>query len=217
MTIIDLIIVYLAAGAPFGVFQMTRNEPSSTLGQAPAALFSLALWPICLIFFGKKLLSSSFFATTQCISDCGASLRHEIERVTTAGSSTRLLFEFREIFYRYAGLLDAADQHSDGTVHEVFTVTKHPHGRLAARCLERRQRAHLHKHLLQARREFERVFATLLDSGETDRQEFEKLRRRLCEHDPVLNIIDLQPSPRPADTPVPQRLHARAAAGPSAY
>src|SRR5258706_12375398 len=109
MNLNDLIIIYLACGAPFGVYQITKRQQDRSTKSWIVILASLLFWPV---FVVALLVDRFVFDGHRAEAATNArieSIRTEIERVAFSAGATALLFEFREAFYRFTGRFQAAN------------------------------------------------------------------------------------------------------------
>jgi len=168
MTLTDFLIIYLACGSPFGVYQLTTLKSSLFRRNLTAAIASFLLWPA----FACALTARHFFPYAEAgrvgrqrRSDA---IRHDIEAVAFAGrGNTSSVFEFREVFYRLTGLLETSreiEPLSKGSL-EIFDITRHPNKRLASRCLRRRNHLRIEHHRMLASAQFADTLAQLTDSS----------------------------------------------------
>ncbi len=145
MSVADFLIIYLACGSPFGVYQITRNDfHRSGAIRLLTVTCSFLFWPI----FGIGLLVGHFTGSkTRSARESARGVlevRREMENVFYAGGLTSSLFAFREVFDRFTGLSQASGEIAgNSAIHEIFEITKHPNKVLASRCLSRRNRSKL--------------------------------------------------------------------------
>lgn len=89
-------------------------------------------------------------------------IRSKIEEIAFSEGTTSSLFEFREVFYRFTGLFEAAyAAMPKRSSSKIFEISGHPDNQLASRCMVRRNRERLLFHQACARNEFVDVLATL--------------------------------------------------------
>jgi len=159
MNVTDIIIIYLACGAPFGVYQVTKDRPLRSDIHWASVASSFVLWPALAL----SLMFDGFLPSKD------ASLRIDrtriqIEEIAFSGEPMSLLFEFREIFYRYTGLAEAMD----GQTETPMAYSKMRWNRsdtIAAKCIARRNREKLEFHLARARNEFIDLISELASSN----------------------------------------------------
>lgn len=143
MRISELLIIYLACGAPFAVHRATST------GRVDWPLFAVALlaWP----FFAVRLIGKHFLHGQDNNRDLQVEhIRRQIEAIAFPANEMRFVFEFREIFYRFVGLSQALSSPVGGHA-QLFEITGHANASTAARCLARRERARLERHAAAAR------------------------------------------------------------------
>ena len=147
MSLTDLIIVYLACGAPFGVYYFTTFVgKGNVFGRAFAAFF---FWPVLAL----KLLIEKAAADPRHNDLELTRIRLRMESDAFLGAAGTDLFEYRRSFNRYAGLA-LTKAGGSGGVHELFPAIGHPNSELASACISRRSQRKIHIHLEQARHEF---------------------------------------------------------------
>jgi hypothetical protein len=206
MAIFDVIIIYLACGAPFGMYQMVARRPATARNAAVFAAMHVILWPFfaasALIYRGQNGEASS----QRLVDDEIDRIRIEMEKIAFANSSVSLVFEFREVFYRYAGLSEAAnaavEQAGDFFIAEL---SKGPDPQVAAACIARRNREILKLHQTEARNDFvDAISFLLLEAfGRSDLLSFAvRLAKHVKDADAIdeLNTLYIAPSDFPIAT-----------------
>ena len=187
MNPIDLIIIYLACGAPFGVyyFLQSRNENESPIIWLKILLTFIFWIPFGFLFVRQFLVSnenlhSTFYLTSAYeIEDAGNIhlIQKEIEKKFSESRLKFSLFEFRETLERYAGLT-LANQEAFTKVSErekeIFRIAENSNVELAANCLHRRNRKLLAFHQTEARQDFLQLIRKLSGSM-TDKKSLENL------------------------------------------
>ena len=154
MNITDLIIIYLACGSPFGVYQITMRQPDRSGVEVLKIVSSFLFWPL---YLGDLLIGRIFNSRERADEDRHfriEEIRQEIECLAFSGESISRLFEFREIFYRFTGLSEAVNATIGRSTNEIFVVTGHDNNSLGSRCLDRRNAKRLAFHQVIARNEF---------------------------------------------------------------
>lgn len=150
MSLVELVIIYLACGAPFAVFKATSRDANAS---TKWLVFATALigWPVfaaLLIMRRVRTASSSHEAAIE-------QLRVQMETAAFPDNEIQGVFDFRETFYRFVGLSNAVNEpEPDKPGTELFEIGGVGSSETAARCLARRNRIRLHRHYLKARREF---------------------------------------------------------------
>jgi hypothetical protein len=107
MNLLDLIIVYFAFGAPFAVFQMTEKSGSSINLTLIIAVF--LCWPVYAIKLLINRLKGGGVPWNVTRFEHLDRIRREIEDAAKFGPSPSALFNFRDIFQRFVGLVEAAN------------------------------------------------------------------------------------------------------------
>lgn len=177
MNIIDITIIYLACGAPFGVYYYFQQRETANLWQnSPMVLLKCVIvtffWlPFALQLFNKsinkRLLNNEFAVKNQTDSTKIKEIEH-FEKVflqKLLETESRISpFEFRQTFDRYVGLtlnnLPESINQNFGEF-EFFKIANHQNPKLATICLQRRNRLHLRQHQINARSEILRIFEIL--------------------------------------------------------
>ena len=119
MNISDLLIIYFAAGAPFGVYRITTLNGSPDAKAMLTVALHICLWPLyTVLFLRDRLLSKQSDDSSANIID---GIRIEIEQLAFADGTAAAIFDFREIFNRYAGLSEAANSEAPADLlHDFF-------------------------------------------------------------------------------------------------
>ncbi len=182
MNATDLIIIYLACGSPFAVFQATTREKGRSGVNWARVMMSFLFWPV----FAITLLAGKIFpneARSKAeFQNRLEGLRLDFEQVAFAGESISSLFEFRETFYRFVGLSEAADEVQSGrSTAEIFEISGHKNKSLATRCLARRNTNRLSIHRAAARDEFVDLISRLTVTA-SSRIEITSLALELADH-----------------------------------
>jgi hypothetical protein len=169
VNIFDAIIIYLACGAPFGVYYFLHNRDKRDGSHLTLkVLLEWVIWPASAVKMigGSQLLSGSkpnFDPLTEL--DAGkeekvCEIQKSLEQIFFEGlASARIsIYAFREVFDRYAGLSIAlrrsGDRSSGVPQAEIFRAVDHGNVELASICLNRRNRSLLVAHQIQAREDF---------------------------------------------------------------
>ena len=147
---LDLAIIYFAFGAPFGVFQITAKR-EITLSSFFRIASGYLLWPLLAI---QSVAQFVFTKPTE-HKDELESIRIEFEKITLANVTANELYAFREVFYRYTGLAQTADE----TPHPLnnaplLNIANHAHRNVRNACLVRTDRQKLNIQLSIARQDF---------------------------------------------------------------
>ncbi len=165
MNYLDLLIIYLACGSPFGVYYYFNNRQyrSNTLIKSLTVTF---VW----IPYSLKLLHTKITDKLNNIDDSDATVRlfvlqKNFENVLPSNESEISLFEFREIIERYKELtLISLENNGTPAKHEkeIYRIYDKQNVELSAICLNRRNHNRLLIHQIQARKDFLKTIKTLL-------------------------------------------------------
>ena len=150
MSLVELVIIYLACGAPFAVFKATSRDANAS---TKWLVFVTALigWPV----FAAMLITRRVRTATAPHDAAIEQLRVRMETAAFPDNEIQSVFDFRETFYRFVGLSNAVNEpEPDKPGTELFEIGGVGSSETAARCLARRNRIRLHRHYLKARREF---------------------------------------------------------------
>ncbi|HEV7700045.1 MAG TPA: hypothetical protein VGO43_07435, partial [Pyrinomonadaceae bacterium] len=146
MLLLELLVIYLACGAPVAVFRLTEQGSRSS-HTMPRVAYALFLWPLALLAMRR-----AGTAVSRRI-DRLDELRTDLEQSLFSSRGSKDLFEFREVYDRYTGLVRTSN--ADISVSTaVLDIARHPSRSLASACLKRRQSQMLIRHRDAARTEF---------------------------------------------------------------
>lgn len=169
MNIFDAIIIYLACGAPFGVYYFLHHREKVDAGQlALKVLLEWVIWPASAVKMigGSHLFSSRSKPNFDALTELDArqdekvcEIQKSLEQIFFDGpaSAQISIYAFREVFDRYAGLSLALRDEGDSPgvpQAEIFHAADHGNVELASICLNRRNRSLLVTHQIQARGDF---------------------------------------------------------------
>ena len=168
MTIPDILIIYFSFGAPFAVYHFIQNRQTSKLRLAFGTAFHFLFWMPLVVRFGLALILESTrindFAKAD---DSDAELEKDIRKSQSdiadrfrLGARHISIHEFREILDRYVGLSLLVKHPVSGMAephHEFFAIANRKNIELAFICFERRNRARLLRHHIDARADFLKV------------------------------------------------------------
>ncbi len=137
MTIIEIVIIYLALGTPLGVYKFASLPDKFTGLSLLRTTFSYFLWPAA-----APRLAYRIAVATDDVQPLAArieNIRGRLESLAFAGAASTEIFDFREVFYRYAGLTEAANA-VIGTDHiaNLAAINVISDTAVAARCAARR-------------------------------------------------------------------------------
>lgn len=149
MTVSELLIIYLAVGAPFGVITLFKTKP----GPIPVSLFwataALCIWP-ALAF--KKLLAAGrhniFTNEFDDPSSFDAEIADKVREILLDSGKGRNT-QFRSALERYAALASASLNSAAldlAQANEILTVGGHKNQEVGALCIARRNKKRLRAH-----------------------------------------------------------------------
>lgn len=161
----DFLIIYLACGAPFGVYHFVQNRKTSGLGRSLSGAFlRFVFWiPFAVAMVVRRsslanLYTLGFDGVTNSDSKRSreiSSIRRRIEDLAAANTDLSV-FDCREVVERFIGLseeLQNVRTESVSTEAEIFAVAGHPNKAVASACLRRQVKRKLEFHLELARRD----------------------------------------------------------------
>lgn len=190
MTWIDCTIVYLACGAPLGVyyFLLHRTRAESFRLWLKSFLTFVFWMPFAFqIVREHKIFDAGYSGLNSKEQDIQIAQK-QIEKHLLESVSKISLFEFRETLERYVGLT-LADRRDAIKVseqeREIFRAAEIKNVALAAACLERRNRKRLSFHQSEARRDFLQLIERLFASSESR----EKLHQTVIEFVVIMNDL----------------------------
>ena len=128
MNFSDLIIIYLACGAPFAVQRFLSRPSGRPVAILSAVAISFLCWPanaIAAIWGWFSIGKSNGRTETRKTDKLQLDrVQVELEKFIFSGFETISIFEFRDIFFRYAGLA-AESRQSDAGVFtaEIFEIS----------------------------------------------------------------------------------------------
>jgi hypothetical protein len=169
VNIFDAIIIYLACGAPFGVYYFLHHRDKLMAGNLTLkALVEWVIWPASAVkMIGRSRLFSGRYKTNfDPLPELDAGkdekvceIQKSLEQIFFEGLAPAeiSIYAFREVFDRYAGLSLALRGGGDlsGVPHaEIFRAADHGNVELASICLNRRNRSLLVIHQTHAREDF---------------------------------------------------------------
>lgn len=161
MNFYDFIIIYLACGAPFGVFYFVSHRKSESRVLIRTFLITLFWFPFAFRLLQKvitKKLPHAPLSKKEILRDEEITeTKKNLERVFLKHDPKFSVFELREVFDRYIGLTLAAENQEAMTTPEnslVFKVAGNQNAELASICHQRRNRKLLSFHQTLAGQDF---------------------------------------------------------------
>ena len=170
MSYIDLSIIYLACGAPIAAEFALRSGSQISITTVWFTAVRLLVWPV----FAINLILGRLDATNRTndrLSSLAIDLnaaKSRLESALFSSSKTVAIFEYRELFDRYAGLcLNSDDDVIDTGVSKLLALEAHPNVNLAKACFERRNRSIVAYHRDLVREEFRDLIDSQLVSADS--------------------------------------------------
>ena len=171
----DLLIIYLAFGAPIAVYKYLQNRSARTTLRLASSVMTLLFWipaaaRIVYLYFTNANLADAFVSAPD--------EELEYKRIGTARDAlgTALIrsteglsvHDVRDTIERYIGLANAVGQEEfDVTVtHPIFEAVGRSDGSTATACLNRRNKNRLERHCRWARQDFLMLFEYLPERPE---------------------------------------------------
>jgi len=173
MTPTDLLIIYLAFGAPLAVYKYLQKRHTSSRERIFISAFTFVFWipsavRIGYLYFANAYFGDAFVSQPNLDSIDGrrASARESIRAELIRANGGLNVHEVRETVERYAGLAAAVGTEAThhAAPHQLFKAAGRQPSDLAGMCLSRRNRRRLEQHHTSARREFLALF-TFSGSG----------------------------------------------------
>jgi len=159
MSLWELFIIYLAAGAPYGAYSFFTLRDRGRQTSAALAAFRFAVWPVFVLGFGFRTLTDSLRSGSAVTPTNDSALaketdefRNRLEEALPAvdqQTRRRVLGEFD----RLAGLsvaVEEADKGGKPTTPTIIEAAGHPSPDLAAKCIFQRNRTRLLQHRTRA-------------------------------------------------------------------
>lgn len=172
MNLIDLTIIYLTCGAPFGVYYFYQQRDFSNKFWR-SVLVTLFWFPYAFRLL-HTFVTKRFHNQTLDEKSLTDSFEKKFAQILLAENVDVFLFDFRETFERYAGLTKAVSAESSEAEAELFQILNHPNKKLATKLLNRRNRSRLNSHHILARKDFLRMIEKIY-SGFSDKEKVRTL------------------------------------------
>lgn len=160
MKISDFIIIYLACGAPFGVFyflQHRRGKFSFLLYLKSIGLFFVWIPYASRLLHGFVTSRFQRFGSKVSAAEKLKNIEKQFSRLIFESDSNVSLYNFREVFDRYTGLTmakNSAEKVPPKASEEIFRVALRQNTKLGAQCLHRRNLKRIELHQTCARQDF---------------------------------------------------------------
>lgn len=160
MNFYDFIIIYLACGAPFGVFYFVNQRKRESHVLIRTFLITLFWFPFAFRLLQKvisKKSPSAPLSKKEILRDEEINAtKKDLERIFLKHDVRISIFELREVFDRYIGLTMAAESQEITTPENslIFKVAGNQNAELASTCYQRRNRKLLSFHQTLAGQDF---------------------------------------------------------------
>jgi hypothetical protein len=158
MTIIEIIIIYLACGSPFAVSRLLRNEGYFGLQNVLSSVGSLFGWPIFLPEIAKQFVTRRLQTKDYSLDGSDSDsrllqLRKAIEKEWCYVFGEAEVIRFREGLERYINISLALLQAGQNTSpeFEVLDIGGHTDNEVGNACLSRRNKQKLETHRTASR------------------------------------------------------------------
>ena len=168
MNFFDIFIIYLACGAPFGVYYFLNHRNQQPHTFIKTILISLFWIPFAFGLLQKyvtKQLPNSIFSKKVDFRDEEIQeTKKHLEDIFMKNKFDISVFELREIFDRYIGLTESILNQDDliESNSEFFEIAGNENAALAAKCYERRNRKLLFFHQTLAGQDFLKMISEFI-------------------------------------------------------
>lgn len=169
MNLLDLFIIYLACGSPFGVYYLLNKKHAENNVYLKSLLITFFWIPFAIRLLQRKvtnkLIMNQFYSTREIKL---FELQKYFENFLPKDSKNISLFELRETVERYSGLTYAISRNNRKPApyeKEIFMFNNNKTPEISALCLNRRNRRKLKSHQTQARGDFLILLKILFQSS----------------------------------------------------
>ncbi len=160
MNLFDAIIIYLACGAPFGVYNFVNQRNRQNRVFFKPVLISLFWFPFAIGLFQKyvtkKLPDSILFKNEILKEQEIVETKNDLEQIFQKNNFGVSIFEIKEILERYVGLTNALENQGDSSETDInfYEIAGTENSYLASKCHQRRNRKLLFYHQTLAGQDF---------------------------------------------------------------
>ena len=151
----ELIVIYLAYGAPFGVYDVIFCQKALSIADAPIVAAKFLFWPAIVVSWIYKWFTRGGAYAGVDLKNQIDTIGNSLESLAFSDRSAVTILLFREVFTRYTGLtLMLMPGGTDPKFHPLQDLLCDEPSQVSAACFKRldRQRMAFHQHL--ARKEF---------------------------------------------------------------
>ena len=182
MNISDIIIIYLACGAPFGVYFFLQNRKKLISSQLwLKSFFTVFVWIPYAFFilndFATNNQQKKQIAEQNLLDESLKRIQKEFLDIKTSGLNNLSVFELREVLDRYVGLTMVSDFEQKtpaDSENELLRISLRQNSQTAAKCLHRQNLKKFKFHQTLARQDFLKVILILKNSN-SDSRNIQKL------------------------------------------
>lgn len=160
MNLFDAIIIYLACGAPFGVYYFVNQRNRQNRVFFKPVLILLFWFPFAFgllqKYVTKKLPESVLFKNEILKEQELVETKKDLEQIFIKNNFGISIFEIKEILERYVGLTNALENQADSDEADThfFEIAGAENSQLASKCHQRRNRKLLSYHQTLAGQDF---------------------------------------------------------------
>jgi len=170
MNLIDLIIIYLACGAPLAVYYFLHNRRTETRSHLLRlkTIFIFFFWLPFAFYLVRQFINFKFAQAKTGQTEIFYSIQKQIEKILLESELKISIYEFREIVERYIGLTLASQYAAAQSLPqeaEIYRAIQAKNIELASICFGRRNRKRLLFHQTEARKDFLRFIEKLSEFG----------------------------------------------------
>ena len=164
MHIAELTIIYLAYGAPFGIYDLSCAARKPRAGELHLIVARFVFWPVLVASWMRRWFFRGQPRLLPELENEIEQLRERLEKLAVGDRSAAAILAFREVYARYTGLtLFLLARVNSQHRHPLYEFRYDPESTAAAACLYRRDREKVVFHQRQARAEFLDMVGQLSD------------------------------------------------------
>lgn len=184
MNFFDAIIIYLACGAPFGVYYFLNNRNRQNRIYIRPILISLFWFPFAVGLLQKHInnkLPESLLSKKEFVKDEEINkIKKILEQIFLKNNFGVSIFEIKEILERYIGLTNALEYQEDTVNNDshFFEIAGSGNTKLAAQCHQRRNRKLISYHQILAGQDFLKLVSEFVDKFSSI-EEVEEISQKL--------------------------------------
>jgi len=199
MNFSDLIIVYLAFGAPVAAYKYLHARNIERRVKIATSLAVWLSWIPVAARLGYRYLTNAYSGTAFVSQKNLDAADAELSRICESTKASLLssgcslsMHDVRETLERYVGLSLAinGNRRHEGSTHALFEATESAGSELQTVCLLRRNRRRLERHHIYARRDFLAIFQQLSPTGRSAMSLGLELASRLGDREAVRQLRD---------------------------